>query len=274
MKKHYTLNEALYFLLHHKAYREAFLADNFAALNLSPKDCKALTTIDKEELVKTASKIKGNLLKGNYGDNGGLRKAFSLTFQLLRGNGVSTGELMEHYLASTFYRDYKEVEFTGKGICLEESFFLFLKAEEPIFAEVGTLPNVVLRHEFFKVLLSILTISTRPSFTIASESELVRNGNILFTIQAYPSAVLVQLIPTTDTRVSQTYMLYAVTKQGHFINGAIDELLKTLMELKTTTNIIVQAMRIQEKYQLNEETLRQIMQGLLNKGLLIEHFES
>ena len=157
------LDEALERLLTVRAYREAFLADRYDELCLSPDDLLALESIDREQLVSTAERVRDELIRRRYRGSGGLKKLFPRTLEAWGESNPSDGELHEllySFLESDAYRGYREIPHAGVGTCLEEAFYLFAEAEN-----IGI--PATREEEFLVAMSKALALSPQPGGELA-----------------------------------------------------------------------------------------------------------
>jgi len=177
-----SLDEALERLLTVRIYREDFLAGRLDALDLSAEDLVALESIDKEQLVSTAERIRDELIRRRYRGSGGLEKLYPRTLDAWReANPEDTKlhELLYAFLESAHYREYREVPHAGLGACLEEAFYRFVEARD-----IG---DAAVREEEFLVAISkALALCPRPGFRIPERVRRVPRGYAAVTTRSGP----------------------------------------------------------------------------------------
>jgi hypothetical protein len=218
-----TLDDALYALLFDHRYRERFLVGDRAALGLSHDDVHELDAIDRHELGKTAERIAADLLKGNFEGNGGLRAGYPGVFEALAECGRPIRDLLFEFLASAEYERYRELPFAGRGTCIEEAFFRFLREDE-VFVAAASTNSLLLVHEFLTVMMSLLAVTPEPNFDVASRELIQHNGCAWWATQTYPAPIVASLtgMPPASAGDSAT-MLYAASANRTFVRGVIDE---------------------------------------------------
>jgi hypothetical protein len=218
-----TLDEALYGLLFDHRYRERFLQDDRAALGLSDDDLRDLDAIDRHELVRTAERIVADVLTGNFEGSGGLRAAYPGVFDALAETGRPIRDLVLDFLASDEYERYRELPFAGRGTCIEEAFFRFLRHDRA-FAAAAPTNALLLTHEFLAVMMSLLAVTPKPSFDIATTDLIHHNGHAWYATQHYPPAIVESLTSRPAGTVDDgARMLYAATAHRAYVSGVVDE---------------------------------------------------
>jgi hypothetical protein len=176
------LDEALERLLTVRSYREAFLAGQYNALNLSAKDLAALESIDREQLVQTAQRVRDELIRRRYRGSGGLEKLYPRTLGAWRTANPMDDELHELvyvFLESNAYQEYREVPHAGMGACLEEAFYLFCEAEN-----IGD--DAIREEEFLVAMSKALALSPQPGFRIPPQVRRVPQGYAGVTTRSGP----------------------------------------------------------------------------------------
>ncbi|MBA4542097.1 MULTISPECIES: hypothetical protein [Thermoactinomyces] len=261
------LHRALYGLLYHRSYRQAFLEGRYDKLQLSDGELRQLATIDHEELCATAKNICRNLLSGNLEISGGLKGSYPGVFQELERMGYDRYELMYQFMESPHFEEYRELPFSGVGLCVEEAFYGFMMEQEDFLRES---PNnrLLLTHEFLTVMLSILVVNKHPNFCI--KTNLIRkNDSCFYAIQSYPDQIASALANRKVHGDSQgrTLYLYAAAKD-QFIKGPINPFIARLIELGRAEEITKWANEWMETYQISEEELNDAMEKFLRLGLI------
>jgi hypothetical protein len=213
------LNIVLYQLLHKSSRRNAFLRSRWPGRTF-PRHVRChLDSIDHDELVATARRIVHNVLKGNTRSSGGLLAVYPLTLARLRARRVTPEKVVEAFLESKHFDDYKELPYCGVGLSIEEAFFRF--AKQSLVPRRRTVDRAILRHEFLNAIMAILAASPRPHFIIRSRQLVRHNGAAYFSVQTYNRRVLEALhTPLVPGRRTTDY-LYAATADGRFVHGAI-----------------------------------------------------
>lgn len=260
-----TLNEALYRLLFHKKYRDLFLSEKYMDLNLKHEDLKAIQTIDKQELEQTSNKLCLNILNGNSEVEGGIKKAYADTFQKLKSIYFSEYDLAYEFLASPSFSLYKELPYTGKGICLEEAFFLFLSTQMK-WSE-NEHDRLLLLHEYLTVMFSILTVNKNPNFEIKSEY-IKFNGDVWYTVITYPKTFLNEIKPEIKTITQDNiYWLYASSLKDSFISGPVSKLIASLISKEDIDNMNIQEFSL-PKFKFTQVELQDCKTKLETLGLI------
>jgi len=211
-----SLDEALERLLTVRAYREAFLAGRSEELQLSASDLLALESIDREQLVATAERVRDELLNRRYRGSGGLEALYPRTLAAWREahpEDSALHELLHTFLESEAYRGYREVPHAGLGACLEEAFFDFVEARD-----IG---DAAVREEEFLVAMSkALALSPRPGFRVPSCVKRVPQGYAAVTTRSGPVLCAALLPVAADTTQSQ----------GRVLRGEITAFLAALID--------------------------------------------
>lgn len=212
-----SLDEALHRLLHKRAYRESFLAGRNEALDLSPEDLAALSSIDRGQLQKTAERVAADLGTRKHRGSGGLSELFPLTIEAWhqsreRALGAGTGktlpsrgdgrELMLSFLESEAFDAYRELPFAGLGTPLEEAFYQFAER-----AQIGD--PVVRERERLGAILRALTVTPTADFLLPAAVRRVPRGFFAVASRGDP-------------------MLYAAV-EGRFISGQLTPFLAELL---------------------------------------------
>lgn len=217
------LDEALYRLLFDYGYRESFLRDDRAALGLADDDLRQLDAIDREELVKTAERIVADVLRGEIEGNGGLRAAYPGVFEALAEADLAAPETVREFVASAKFERYRELPFAGRGTCIEEAFFRFLR-EDAAFAGAAEENLLLLTHEFLTAMMSLLAVTPEPSFEVATTEAIRHNGCAWYATQRYPAPIAASLTGNGGRAGgADTLVLYAASAHRSVVSGAIDE---------------------------------------------------
>ncbi|MFC4075895.1 hypothetical protein [Salinithrix halophila] len=224
-----SLNQALYRLLYHRTYRQAFLDARHEELQLSIEDLKHLRTVDKEELIATSKTIARNLLAGNLEHSGGLRVSYPGVFQELQRLKVDLTELMYSFMESPPFNHYAEVPFAGRGICIEEAFYSYLIGER-FFIEASPNNALLLTHEFLTALLSILVINKDPAFRIDTD-KIQHNGCVFYAVQTYPKEIAKALAkrPLEEFEGAEVCWLYAAAS-NRLLTGPVTPVIVEMLQ--------------------------------------------
>ncbi len=244
------LDEALYRLLYHRSYREAFFNENFSSLGLCESDQRHLATIDREQLKKTASRVVTQVLYGADGQSGGIEGIFPRVLRKYRKTfpkDPNSIELIERFLESNYYRDYREHPYAGNGICIEEAFFEFMNTEKP-FIDADATNAFLLKDEFLVALMRTLLYNPRASFQVR-QADIFRIGEGYYSIQTmWPDMIL-----------------YAAVK-GHFVRGPITPLIAEILRLADGAKI--QARTLSVRFNTSIETVQAAFDRLTHLGFL------
>lgn len=219
----HPLDEALYRLLFDRGYRDSFLRGDYAALGLSDEDLHQLDAVDREELVKTADRLVADVLRGEIEGSGGLRAAYPGVFDALAEAKLSADETIRSFLASAEFERYRELPFAGRGTCIEEAFFRFLRHDAG-FAGAAPENLLLLTHEFLTAMMSLLAVTPEPSFEVATTETIHCNGCAWYATQRYPPAIAASLTGRTSRADGKgALVLYAASAHRSVVSGAIDE---------------------------------------------------
>ena len=215
-------------LLFQKPFREAWLAGHGCDLGLSEDHLRELETINREELARTCRKIVSNLISGDLGANGGLRRAYPRLFKMLGERQIDAHSMIEDFMCSPEFDAYREVHNDGPGLCVEEAFYIYLTTR-PDCLECHPAMAALLEHEFLTALLSILVINREPAFRI--DTPLIRDNGVCYFAARTIQADLVTYLGI-ERRCSGgeqvvTY-LYAATR-GRFISGPVSPIVPELI---------------------------------------------
>ena len=201
-----TLDEALDRLLHLRSYRRAFLEWRYRELDLSNEDLVALSTIDREQLVRTAERVIQDLLARRHCGSGGLLELYPRTLEAWnrsRPEDESFAELMATFLESAAFQGYRQVPFAGLGWSLEEAFFAFCES-----AEIGD--PITREREFLAAMLRALAVCPTAAFRIPDCVHRAAAGWFAISRRGTP-------------------ILYAAAR-GRFMTGTITPFLAELLE--------------------------------------------
>lgn len=261
------LETALFRLLHHRAYRQAFVAGRYAELCLSEENLQHLMAIDRDDLEETARKIVRNLLRGDTTEgSGGLTCAFPRVLQMLQASGCDLLELMYEFTSSEAFDRYREIPFAGEGICVEEAFYHYL-SDDSRFAE-GSVVYDLLTHEFLQSLLAILVVNQDPSFVI--ETPLVRsNGVARYALHrmSKETAEWIGNRTITDSKNRTVIWLYAATKQ-RFVSGPISPFIADVLAFGSPEALLPVRADLMKKYSLTADAFQANVRKLGDMGLL------
>jgi hypothetical protein len=261
------LEMAMYKLLFHRSYRQAFLDGRYEELHLSPENIQHLKAIAPEELDATANKICRNLLLGDVSEtSGGLMHAFSRSLQTLQESGVDAMELMYEFAESEPFDQYREVPFAGAGICAEEAFYHFLRLH-PLFEE-GSANFYLLTHEFLIALLSIVVVNQDPAFVIDTW-QVRNNGTVRYALQRVPKKkaefMSGRTLPGKEDAL--VVWLYAATQKS-FVGGPISPFVAELLEFSTQEMLQTVQDDLMSKYNVTAEAFDTQVQKLRDMGLI------
>lgn len=229
------LDEVLYRLLYHRSFRDRFLSGALDSLPIAPSDRPDLAAIDISELVKMSRRIARTILYGTLPKDG-LRHAYSQTLRGLQDEGWNLDTLIERFLETAVFREFRDVAFAGPGISVEEAFFDFLATDKEL---LGTDPDrrCLLQHEFLTVLVSSLVINRHPDFEIRTPL-LQRNGACAYAIVPYPaqfSSGLRGRPERASTGIDRHY-LYAAPS-GAYVSGPVTAAAGPILALGTRTAV-------------------------------------
>lgn len=165
------MNDLLERLLVDRRWLDAFLADD-PSLALDRAQAEALSTIDREQLVATADRMREDLLKRQYSGSGGLLKLFPKTIDGWRTDHPADERLMvlmDAFMASDAWLDYRELPWAGEGACLEEAFFRFCDS-----GDIGDARDR--EAEFLGAVTKAVGLCPAPAFRIPRELRPARAG--------------------------------------------------------------------------------------------------
>lgn len=266
--KNYELDEILYLLLHNRTYRNLFLEKYYTKMNISRENVSNLQTIDTEELIATAKNIKINIVSGNINHEGGLKNSYPGVFESIKSSEINLDELIYEFIESIYFNDYKEVPFAGMGVCIEEAFFNFLiKNQEYI--EVNINNKLLLQHDFFNAMHSILVINKNPNFYV--KSELIKdNGFVKYSTLTMPRSISEALGANSskDDNKDVTW-IYASTAK-HLIKGPINKLSLEIIEQNINLHTIQENSELIEKLNVEEDQIKSTILKLRELGILDE----
>lgn len=171
------LDLALDRLLHKPRVLAAFLARGPAALDLAPDDAAALATLDRAELVRTATRIRDGLLHTPHRGSGSLLDRFPRTLAAHRDDLAA---LAEAFLDSPAFDEHRALPFAGPGRALEEAFFRF--------AEAAGLGDPATREaEFLAAILRALAVDPDPDFLVPDVVRAAPGGRFAVTTRSGPT---------------------------------------------------------------------------------------
>jgi hypothetical protein len=159
------LDVALDRLIHLRAYRGAFLAGRFEALDVSAEDLETLATIDRQALAREADAVRDDLLHRAHRGSGGLLTLYPRVLAAWRAENPADTDLVEllsRFMESEAFAGYREIPFAGLGQSLEEAFYRFGEAEA-----IGDPEGR--EDEFLTAMTKALLVSPHPAFTLPSE---------------------------------------------------------------------------------------------------------
>ncbi len=264
-----SLSNALYRLVYHRTVRHLFSNGDFSRLELSKQDEQELSTIDLLELEATARTIARNMLAGNSGGSGGLRQSFPMTLALLEDAGISAMEVMYRFLEAPAFRLYRELPYAGVGLSAEEAFEAFVQSHDG-FVHLNPLIGPMAQHEMLTALLSILVVTTQPSFII--KSPLVHNnGRCRFACVLYPRSFLDSFRTGTGEGSSaeeNVWYLYAATGT-HFMHGPVTTLIAIIMDTGSLSDVIARSAILAELCELPSEVVVATAEALQQRGLIL-----
>ncbi len=206
-----TLDRALDRLLHSRAYLDAFLQGRREALGLDPDDLAALDAIDREQLERTARKVREDLLRRSHRGCGSLPTLFPATVAAWRAREPGDDALVslaDALLEHPVFERYREVSFTCGGLSLEETFYHFAEAIE--------LGDAVTREaEFLAAMGRALVTSPDPEFDVPERFRRVARGYVAVATRSDPP------------------VLHAAV-EGRYVTGALTPFLAELVTCATT----------------------------------------
>lgn len=218
--KQISTDEAVYRLVHYKSYRELFLAGEFSKLGLTDTSLFDLQTIDREQLSASAHRIARKLLSGNHQGGRGLINIFEETFAAWNIQSKKDGlDLVFKFLESTSFAKYHELSFVGKGYCIEQSFYEFIK--QTLWDDGNPIEGIV-RNEFLVSLFKTLSSTKDPNFFLDSRY-VKKNSVAMYSVQLYQYKLIGDFIEKMPH-----FVLYAST-EGQFISGEITALIADIL---------------------------------------------
>jgi hypothetical protein len=156
-----TLDEALFALLHRRAYRAAFIRGDTGALHLGAADLEDLSTIDATQIERSARRLAQSLFRRSHRGTGTLLDAFPATIDAWQRDhlGALLDELAFEVFESPHFERYRALPFGPEGLSLEEVFFLF--AEDARLGDADTR-----KEEFVHAIVKALAVTPAPSFRV------------------------------------------------------------------------------------------------------------
>ena len=212
-----SLDVALHRLLHKRGYRQAFFEDDHASLDLAEDDRRALQSIDRGELQRTAQRIARETLVAPQRGTGSLLDVFPRTIAAWEETFVDAPDeatsaaatrqrahraLSFAFLDSEAFDTYRAFPYGGVGRSLEEAFFVFCEAQA-----IGD--PVTRERELLSALVRSLAVTPTAEFTLPAAVQRVPKGFFAIGLRGAP-------------------MLFAAT-QGRYVTGEITPFLAELL---------------------------------------------
>lgn len=266
-----SLYECLYNLIHKKSYREAYLQRDYSALKLNDSDLIHLTTIDDDELIKTAQKTKLYLYKGNTSSNGGLSYYFPITISVLEKDlEINIFEYIDEFMESCYFDLYTEVPFTGKGTCIQESFYLFVSSYFMNNESAKYVVDLCL-FEFYNSIYSMILTNINYNFKIHSTNLIHKNNNIFWSTISLTSLLINKLktnynIPNEE----EIIYLFCINKDNKIIKGEINEGINLIISHHNVKKILAKKDEI-TKNNLSENDLLTLTSLMVEKGMIYDN---
>jgi hypothetical protein len=201
-----SLDAALDRLIHVRSCRRAFLAGEDAALDCSPEHAVELRSIDGKVLEELALSVAADLFSQKHAGSGGLLDLFPQTVESFRRRHGLKDALLDLacvFMESPAFDSYREIPFTGPGVCLEESFYRFAEA-----CDLGD--PVVREMEFLAAMAKLFCASPRADITLPSEVQRTEHGYYSVSSRGFPT-------------------LYGALR-GRFVTGRLTPFLAALLE--------------------------------------------
>jgi hypothetical protein len=161
-------------VLHSVSYRRAFLEGRTDDLELSDDDLDAVRGLDRDQLLEAANAVRAGLLGRRHRGSGGLQAMYPRTL-----GAREPGALMDRFMESPAFADYREVPYAGEGLSLEEAFFRFCDAED-----IGAPEDR--EAEFLAGLMKALALSPRPAFRVGPPARRAPGGWFAVSTQGEP----------------------------------------------------------------------------------------
>lgn len=203
------LGDILERLLYDEEFRLAFTGRDPATWqDFTPGQAAALAGVDRDELRRTAARIRSSVLRGQGAGDVGLTEVYARTWQAAGEAGVSLDALTGEFLASPSFGSYRELPYAGRGICLEEAFHAFLSGHA-----VARDENVAawLDHEFLVRLMSIIASLGSGAFEVRTPLAR-RSACAWYAVREYPAGTAVRLGLRPGPADGQVHrQLYAAT---------------------------------------------------------------
>ncbi len=156
-----TARELLHRLLHSPETRAAFVATGPAGIDAPDSLHSALESIDHRQLTATADAIASGLIHRKHRGSPGLAASYSKSLESANLTAPDAfKEVVRRFVGSVPFANYREIPTAeGKGLCIEEAFFLFLEE-----AKLGD--SETRRNEFWTALFRALALQPDPNFRI------------------------------------------------------------------------------------------------------------
>jgi|GEM_PF-3126090 len=168
-------------LLHRPSYLQAFLDGRNDELELSAKDLKALSAIDKSQLVETAIAVRSSFLQRKHRGSGGIEECWPHTLAAWRHehDDENLHIFTDRFMESRAFDDYREIHHAGLGLSMEEAVYRFFQS-----CETGD-PRTR-EHEYLAGLCKALAMNPDPSFQVGEPLRRAPGGWFAVSLHGQP----------------------------------------------------------------------------------------
>jgi hypothetical protein len=200
-----SLDCALDRLIHDRAYRDAFIQGNWAALGLAPAEREELSTIDVQALCRLSARVARETLTRKHAGSGSLLELFPNTISAWRAARTNTDwqlALGFAFVESPAFTACREACWAAPSLPIEQAFYEFAEAQG-----LGTPEDR--EHEFLAAMIKLRLANPRASLVLPPNIHRLPGGVFALTSRSAP-------------------VLYAALA-GRFIRGAVTPFLAELM---------------------------------------------
>jgi hypothetical protein len=186
------------------------------AANAAEQEC--LETVDLEELDTAARRFRSGIWR--LGREGGLGATFPRSLRMIAEAGGEGPALLNAFIASRHFSQFRLVPYAGLGLSVEESFASFLlDAGGP---DASTVLRETITHELISALFTALATEQPLSFVIGTPA-VIKTGRGHAALYSYAPASLAAWEENAtdggDARLSVPYAYFAVP--GRVARGVI-----------------------------------------------------
>src|ERR1700728_2878124 len=165
--------------------RDRLASEGASAVAANAAELECLETVDLEELGTAARRFRSGIWR--LGREGGLGVTFLRSLRMIAETGADGPALLNAFIASGHFSQFRLVPYAGQGLSVEESFASFLL--DAVGQNASTVLRETITHELMSALFTALATEQPLSFVIGAPG-IIKTGRGHAALCSYASASL------------------------------------------------------------------------------------